>query len=47
LNQDEGANKAVYGKPLNSDEILAGGVTMPAGAEPLSKVLTKYTPKGI
>jgi SH3 domain-containing YSC84-like protein 1 len=47
LNQDEGANKAVYGKELHSDEILAGGVAMPAAAEPLSKVLAKYTPKGI
>lgn len=47
LNQDEGANKAVYGKPLNSDEILAGSVTMPEAAKPLTQVLTKYTPKGV
>ncbi len=47
MNQDEDANSAVYGKPLNSDEILAGGVAMPAGAKPLTDVLTKYSPKGI
>ena len=47
LTQDEGANKAVYGKPLRSDEILAGAFTMPAGAKPLIDVLTRYSPKGI
>jgi SH3 domain-containing YSC84-like protein 1 len=47
MNQDEGANKAVYGKQVGSDEILRGGVTMPAGAKPLIQVLTKYSPKGI
>jgi lipid-binding SYLF domain-containing protein len=47
INQDEGANKAVYGKQIGSDEILRGGVTMPAGAKPLTQVLTKYSPKGI
>jgi lipid-binding SYLF domain-containing protein len=46
LNQDEGGNKGVYGKPLNSEEILGGGVAMPAGAKPLTQVLTKYSPKG-
>jgi lipid-binding SYLF domain-containing protein len=47
LNQDEGGNKGVYGKPLNSEEILGGGVAMPAGAKPLTQVLTKYSPKGV
>ena len=47
LNQDEDANKAVYGKALNSDEILAGGIATPAGAQPLIQILTKYSPKGI
>jgi SH3 domain-containing YSC84-like protein 1 len=47
LNQDEGANKAVYGKELSSEQILGGGVAMPAGAKPLTQVLTKYSPKGI
>jgi len=47
LNQDEGANKAVDGKQVGSDEIFRGRVTMPAGAKPLIQVLTKYSPKGI
>ena len=47
LNQDEGANKAVYGKQLDSAEILNGNVAMPAGAKPLTQTLTKYSPKGI
>ncbi len=47
LNQDEGANKAVYGKQLDSEQILGGAVTTPAGAKPLMQVLTKYSPKGI
>jgi len=47
LNQDEDANKAVYGKELGSDEILNGKVTAPAAAKPLNSVLTKYSPKGI
>ena len=47
MNEDEDANSAVYGKPLHSDEILAGGVAIPAGAKPLTEVLTKYSPKGI
>jgi SH3 domain-containing YSC84-like protein 1 len=47
LNQDEDANKAVYGKALDSVAILGGGVAMPAGAKPLAQVLTKYSPKGV
>jgi SH3 domain-containing YSC84-like protein 1 len=47
LHQDEDANKAVYGKPLGSAEILNGKVTTPAAAKPLIGVLTKYSPKGI
>jgi SH3 domain-containing YSC84-like protein 1 len=47
LHQDEDANKAVYGKELSSVEILGGGVAMPAGAQPLTQTLTKYSPKGI
>jgi lipid-binding SYLF domain-containing protein len=46
LHQDEDANKAVYGKQLNADEILGGKVTPPAGAQPLTQVLGKYSPKG-
>ena len=47
LHQDEDANKAVYGKPLDSVAILGGGVAMPAGAKPLTQALTKYSPKGV
>jgi lipid-binding SYLF domain-containing protein len=47
LHQDEDANKAVYGKAVGSDEILAGKVTEPAAAKPLTGVLTKYSPKGV
>ncbi len=47
LNQDEGANKAVYGKELHSDQILGGGIATPAAAKPLTQILVKYSPKGI
>jgi lipid-binding SYLF domain-containing protein len=47
IHQDEDANKGVYGKQIGSDEILRGGVAMPAGAQPLIQTLTKYSPKGI
>jgi lipid-binding SYLF domain-containing protein len=47
LHQDEDANKAVYGKQLHADQILAGGMATPASAQPLIKILTKYSPKGV
>jgi lipid-binding SYLF domain-containing protein len=47
LHQDEDANKAVYGKPLDSVQILGGGIETPAGAKPLAQVLNKYSPKGV
>ena len=47
LHQDEDANKAVYGKPMDSVQILGGGIAMPAGAKPLEQILTKYSPKGV
>ena len=47
LHQDEDANKAVYGKELDSDVILAGTMAVPAGAKPLIQMLTKYSPKGV
>ena len=47
LHQDEDANKAVYGKPLNASEILAGGMAVPAAATALTQMLTKYSPKGV
>jgi SH3 domain-containing YSC84-like protein 1 len=46
LNQDNNANKAIYGKEIDAKEILAGQVKSPAAARPLIKVLTKYSPKG-
>jgi lipid-binding SYLF domain-containing protein len=47
LSQDEGAIKAVYGKELQADQILSGGIATPAGAQPFVQTLTKYSPKGI
>jgi SH3 domain-containing YSC84-like protein 1 len=47
LHQDEDANKAVYGKELQADQILGGGIKATPGAKPLTDVLTKYSPKGI
>ena len=47
LHQDEDANKAVYGKELDSEQILNGKVAAPAAGKPLNSILTKYSPKGI
>jgi SH3 domain-containing YSC84-like protein 1 len=47
LHQDEDANTAVYGKELQADQILAGGIATPAGAQPLIKILNKHSPKGV
>ncbi len=47
LSQDENANKAVYGKQLQADEILGGATPAPASAKSLIDTLTKYSPKGI
>ena len=46
IGQDEGANKAVYGKELDSKQILFGTITPPPAAKPLEQALTKYSPKG-
>jgi SH3 domain-containing YSC84-like protein 1 len=46
LNQDNNANKALYGKELDAKNILAGQVTSPPAAKPVIDVLTKYSPKG-
>src|SRR5262245_30079011 len=46
LNQDNGANKAIYGKDIDAKEIMAGKVKSPAAAKPVTDVLTKYSPKG-
>ena len=47
LNQDEDANKALYGKQIPADQIIGGAVATPKSAMPLTQVLTKYSPKGI
>jgi SH3 domain-containing YSC84-like protein 1 len=47
LHQDEDANTAVYGKELQADQILGGGIATPAGAQPLIKILNKHSPKGV
>ena len=46
LNQDDDANKALYGKKIDAPDILGGKVTTPAAAKPVIDVLTKYSPKG-
>ena len=46
LNQDNNANKALYGKEIDAKDIMAGKVQSPAAAKPVTDVLTKYSPKG-
>src|SRR5262245_7868071 len=46
LNQDDNANKALYGKDIDAREILAEQTNTPAAAKPVTDVLTKYSPKG-
>jgi SH3 domain-containing YSC84-like protein 1 len=46
LNQDDDANKALYGKKIDAPDILAGSVTTPPAAKPVIAVLTKYSPQG-
>jgi lipid-binding SYLF domain-containing protein len=46
LNQDNEANKAVYGKAMDAKEILTDQTKSPAAAKPVIDVLTKYSPKG-
>src|SRR5262245_16898989 len=46
LNQDDDANKALYGKPIDAKEIMAGQVKSPPAAKPAIDALNKYSPKG-
>ena len=46
LNQDNNANKALYGKEIDAKAIMAGQVQSPAAAKPVIDVLSKYSPKG-
>jgi len=46
LNQDDDANKALYGQKISAAEILGGKVKTPGAARPVVDVLMKYSPKG-
>jgi lipid-binding SYLF domain-containing protein len=46
LNQDNDANKALYGKKIEATEILGGSATTPAAAKPVIDVLAKYSASG-
>jgi len=46
LNQDNNANKALYGREIDAVEILGGKIATPAAAKPVVDVLMKYSPKG-
>ena len=46
LNQDNDANKAIYGKAIDAEQILGGQVESPAAAKPVIDALTKYSPEG-
>jgi lipid-binding SYLF domain-containing protein len=47
LRQDKDGDKALYGKEMEARAILTSGkVAAPAAAQPVIKVLTKYSPKG-
>jgi len=46
LREDKDANKAVYGKTLEAEQILNASKAVPASAKSVVSVLTKYSPKG-
>ena len=46
LNQDNNANKALYGKEIDAKAIMAGQVQSTAAAKPVIDVLSKYSPQG-
>lgn len=46
LNQDNDANKALYGKAMDAHEILTEQTKVPAPAKPVIDSLTKHSPKG-
>jgi lipid-binding SYLF domain-containing protein len=45
LKQDNDANKALYGKPMDATAIMAG-TPSPAAAAPMLQALNKYSPAG-
>lgn len=46
LRQDKDGNTALYGRAVEAKEILAGGLQVPAAAQPPISALAKYSPKG-
>jgi lipid-binding SYLF domain-containing protein len=48
LRSDGGANKNLYGKPLNAEQIIAGNAVKPsAGGQALIDILDKRSPKNL
>ncbi len=45
LRQDEDDNFAAYGKKLSTRDIVTAGITPPRAAEPLLRLLNKYSPR--
>ena len=46
LRPDKDDNKKLYGKPIETKDILTGNPAIPADAQPLINSLTKHSPKG-
>ena len=44
MENDDDANKALYGKPMTAKEIVSGGQTVVPAAKPLVDVLDKTSP---
>jgi len=44
MDNDNDANKAIYGKELSAKAIVSGGEQVPAGAKPLIELLDKTSP---
>jgi len=46
LNQDNNANKEIYGREIDAKNILSGHIKSPGAAKPLINALNKYSPRG-
>ena len=46
LRQDNDANKALYGKAMDAQDILSASTAPPAGATPMLNALKMYSPIG-
>ena len=44
VENDKHENEKLYGRPVNSQEIISGKATTPPAAQPLISVLSKYAP---